>query len=139
MTTTTTPKFSVHDRTGRWSVFWREGGARYLNAWWAPPAGRGLDHSPRRGSARGEIVQEHAAACDHPRPRRAPSAGSPTTTQSAWSARVPARAPRDHRSMLAEPGTEARLRGKAADGRIMKALGDKQAAAITTAEIEKLP
>ena len=62
MTTTTTPKFSVHDRTGRWSVFWREGGTRCENAWWAPPAGAGSARIPRRGSAPGEIVQEHAAA-----------------------------------------------------------------------------
>jgi integrase len=133
--TVTLPRYSVHEHAGHWSVFWREGGKRYKRRLGPSRGIKKLSKSAAWKRA-AELLQEHVTV--------APEGGTfreLARDYLGWLERVRGAKPstlRDHRSLLAEPGVRARRGDHETNGRVMRALGDRPAVAITAEELEAL-
>jgi integrase len=131
----TLPRYSVHEHSGYWSVFWRAGGKRYKRRL-GPSRGRQKLTQAAAWKRAAELLQQHATV----------EAEGATFREIArdyleWLERVRGARPstlRDHRSLLAEPHMRAKRGERLLNGHAMRALGDRPAALIATGDVEAL-
>jgi integrase len=135
MTTKTLPRYSVHERAGHWSVFFRLGGVRYKRRL-GPSHGQGRLTKAAAWRRAEEIVRERAEV--------APATGTFREVAHAyltWLEDVRSAKPstlRDHRCLLGEPDKRARRGSRTTNGHVMKSLGDRHAAQVAPADVESL-
>jgi integrase len=137
------PRYSINARDGAWHVLWRVNG-RQLKRKIGPVHERGRPAPGALNRSEADRAAREVVAADVPAPRSGTS--GPTFRDVAadyleYVERVRGARPStmaDHRLMLGEPGI-ARKRGEGTtNGHIMAALGDREAGAITRADVERV-